>query len=58
MAMLNALLPDPIDTIRRGYHFVVQRYMMMIQFTVFRSGYTGEDGRGDHPKQCRGQRWR
>jgi aminomethyltransferase len=43
LAMLNALLPDPIDDLKR-YHFVVQRYMMMISFTVFRSGYTGEDG--------------
>jgi len=41
--MLSALLPEPLDELKR-YHFMVQRYMMLISFTVFRSGYTGEDG--------------
>lgn len=43
MELLDELLPDPASDLKR-YHFSVQRYMMMIQFTVFRSGYTGEDG--------------
>ncbi len=43
VAMLDEVLPDPVSDIRR-YHFEQMRYMMMIQFTVFRSGYTGEDG--------------
>jgi aminomethyltransferase len=41
--LLDSVLPDPVSDLKR-YHFEVQRYMMMIQFTVFRSGYTGEDG--------------
>lgn len=41
--ILDSVLPEPMSEIPR-YHFVVQRYMMLIQFTVFRSGYTGEDG--------------
>jgi aminomethyltransferase len=41
--LLDGVLPEPVSEIRR-YHFEVMRYMMMIQFTVFRSGYTGEDG--------------
>ncbi len=41
--LLDEVLPDPVSDLRR-YHFSVQRYMLMIQFTVFRSGYTGEDG--------------
>lgn len=41
--LLDGVLPDPVSDIRR-YHFEVMRYMMLIQFTVFRSGYTGEDG--------------
>lgn len=41
--MLDELLPDPPSQLKR-YHFEVQRYMMMIQFTVMRTGYTGEDG--------------
>jgi aminomethyltransferase len=43
IGMLDEILPEPPSQLRR-YHFEVQRYMMMIQFTVFRSGYTGEDG--------------
>jgi aminomethyltransferase len=41
--LLDSLLPSPVGELKR-YHFTVQRFMMMIQFTVFRSGYTGEDG--------------
>ena len=41
--LLDSVLPEPVSGLKR-YHFEVQRYMMMIQFTVFRSGYTGEDG--------------
>lgn len=41
--MLDDLLPSPASDLKR-YHFEVQRYMMIISFTVFRSGYTGEDG--------------
>jgi aminomethyltransferase len=41
--LLDSVLPEPVSELKR-YHFEVQRYMMMIQFTVFRSGYTGEDG--------------
>jgi aminomethyltransferase len=41
--LLDEVLPEPVSDLRR-YHFSVQRYMLMIQFTVFRSGYTGEDG--------------
>ena len=43
MELLDELLPSPASDLKR-YHFEIQRYMMMIQFTVFRSGYTGEDG--------------
>jgi aminomethyltransferase len=41
--LLDGVLPDPVSDIRR-YHFEAMRYMMVVQFTVFRSGYTGEDG--------------
>ncbi len=43
ISMLDDLLPSPASDLKR-YHFEVQRYMMVISFTVFRSGYTGEDG--------------
>jgi len=43
VGLLDGVLPDPVSDIRR-YHFEVMRYMMIVQFTVFRSGYTGEDG--------------
>jgi len=43
MELLDHVLPEPVSDIKR-YHFEVQRYMMVVQFTVFRSGYTGEDG--------------
>jgi aminomethyltransferase len=41
--LLDEVLPEPVSDLKR-YHFEVMRYMLMIQFTVFRSGYTGEDG--------------
>lgn len=41
--MLDDLLPEPPSDLKR-YHFHTQRYMMFVTFTVFRSGYTGEDG--------------
>jgi aminomethyltransferase len=40
---LDQFLPDPLSSIKR-YHFAQMRYMMLVQLTVFRSGYTGEDG--------------
>ncbi len=40
--MLDDLLPEPVSDLKR-YHFKVQRYLFF-SFTVFRSGYTGEDG--------------
>jgi len=43
IGMLDDMLPSPASDLKR-YHFEVQRYMMVISFTVFRSGYTGEDG--------------
>ncbi len=41
--LLDGVLPEPVSELRR-YHFETMRYMMVVQFTVFRSGYTGEDG--------------
>ncbi len=41
--LLNSVLPEPISDLKR-YHFVTQRYMFLVQYTIFRSGYTGEDG--------------
>ncbi|HVX84219.1 MAG TPA: glycine cleavage system aminomethyltransferase GcvT [Phycisphaerae bacterium] len=43
VGLLDEVLPEPVSDLKR-YHFQVMRYMLMIQFTVFRSGYTGEDG--------------
>jgi len=43
VGLLDGVLPDPVSDIRR-YHFETMRYMMIVQFNVFRSGYTGEDG--------------
>ena len=43
VALLDEVLPEPVSEMRR-YHFEVMKYMMVVQFTVFRSGYTGEDG--------------
>jgi aminomethyltransferase len=43
VGLLDELLPDPVSGIKR-YHFEQMRYMMVINFSVFRSGYTGEDG--------------
>ncbi|MGC8539328.1 MAG: glycine cleavage system aminomethyltransferase GcvT [Phycisphaerae bacterium] len=42
MALLDALLPEPVSSLKR-YHFMTQSYLIA-KFTVFRSGYTGEDG--------------
>ncbi len=41
--LLDELLPDPVSEIKR-YHAHTMRMMMIVQFSVFRSGYTGEDG--------------
>ncbi len=41
--LLDSVLPEPVSDLKR-YHFETMRYMMVVQFTVFRSGYTGEDG--------------
>ena len=41
--LLDGVLPDPVSDIKR-YHFETMRMMMIVQFSVFRSGYTGEDG--------------
>jgi len=40
--LLDELLPEPASEIKR-YHFATQNYLI-VQFSVFRSGYTGEDG--------------
>ncbi len=42
IALLDNLLPEPVSTLKR-YHFMTQNYLIA-KFTVFRSGYTGEDG--------------
>ncbi|MGH7177790.1 MAG: glycine cleavage system aminomethyltransferase GcvT [Tepidisphaeraceae bacterium] len=39
---LAELLPGDVKSIKR-YHFITDSYML-IKFTLFRSGYTGEDG--------------
>ena len=43
VGLLDEVLPDPVSEIKR-YHAETMRMMMVIQFSVFRSGYTGEDG--------------
>ena len=43
VGILDGVLPEPLSEIKR-YHGEIMRMMMVIQFTVFRSGYTGEDG--------------
>jgi aminomethyltransferase len=43
VGLLDSVLPEPVSDLKR-YHFEVMRYMMLVQFTVYRSGYTGEDG--------------
>ncbi len=40
---LGGLLPVDLANMKR-YHFEAGTYMMLMKFTVFRSGYTGEDG--------------
>ena len=39
---LSGVLPIDLKAMKR-YSFV-KRFMIMVKFTVFRSGYTGEDG--------------
>jgi len=40
---LAGVLPIDVKALKR-YHFEAANYMMLLSFTVFRSGYTGEDG--------------
>ena len=40
---LSSVFPTDLKSIKR-YHFVSDSFMMMVKYTVFRSGYTGEDG--------------
>ena len=40
---VGGLLPVDLANMKR-YHFETGSYMMLMKFTVFRSGYTGEDG--------------
>jgi aminomethyltransferase len=42
LQVLDELLPSPASDIK-NYHFDIQHYLIA-QFSVFRSGYTGEDG--------------
>jgi len=39
---LSGVFPDLADVKR--YHFLSGTYMMLMKYTIFRSGYTGEDG--------------
>jgi len=43
VGLMDELLPDPVSDLKR-YHGTTMRMMMIVQFQVFRSGYTGEDG--------------
>src|SRR5205823_8586015 len=43
MERLAGVLPVELATMKR-YHFESGNYMGLLKFTVFRSGYTGEDG--------------
>lgn len=40
---LSSVFPTDLKSLKR-YHFVSDTFMMMVKYTVFRSGYTGEDG--------------
>src|SRR5215212_2025049 len=40
---VSGVLPVDVNAMKR-YHFESGNYMGMLKFTVFRSGYTGEDG--------------
>ena len=40
---LSSVFPTDLKALKR-YHFVSDSFMMMVKYTVFRSGYTGEDG--------------
>ena len=43
VGLLDEVLPDPVSELKR-YHAEIMRMMMVVQFSVFRTGYTGEDG--------------
>jgi aminomethyltransferase len=43
IGLLDDLLPEPVSELKR-YHFTTMRLLMVVQFHVFRTGYTGEDG--------------
>jgi aminomethyltransferase len=40
---LSSVFPTDLKALKR-YHFASDSVMMMVKYTVFRSGYTGEDG--------------
>jgi aminomethyltransferase len=40
---LSGVFPTDLKALKR-YHFASDSFMMMVKYTVFRSGYTGEDG--------------
>lgn len=40
---LAGVIPTDIKSLKR-YHFAADSFMMLVKYTVFRSGYTGEDG--------------
>ena len=40
---LSSVFPTDLKALKR-YHFVSDSFMLMVKYTVFRSGYTGEDG--------------
>jgi aminomethyltransferase len=40
---IAGVMPMDVKAMKR-YHFEAGNYMMLLSFTVFRSGYTGEDG--------------
>ena len=41
---MSGVLPEPLSEIQNRYHCEQMRMMMIVQFSVFRTGYTGEDG--------------
>jgi aminomethyltransferase len=43
IARLASVFPTDIKSLRR-YHFASDSFLMLVKYTVFRSGYTGEDG--------------
>lgn len=40
---LSSVFPTDLKAMKR-YHFASDSFMMLVKYTVFRSGYTGEDG--------------